>query len=73
MFRLIFTIPATLKITEKPRKYHFNLSQSTFTLRNNSTGSFPSWGRSAYAPAFFCFPAEASETPITQLSYSGLD
>jgi hypothetical protein len=31
--------PLMLKINEKPRKYHFSLSQSTFTLRNNSTGS----------------------------------
>jgi hypothetical protein len=29
--------PATLKIIEKARKYHFNLSQSTFTPRKNST------------------------------------
>ncbi len=28
----IETMPATLKIKEKPRKYHFSLSQSTFTL-----------------------------------------
>jgi hypothetical protein len=35
----IFTKPATLKINEKPRKYHFSFSQSTFTPRNNSTGS----------------------------------
>jgi hypothetical protein len=32
-------MPATLKIKEKLRKYHFFPSQSTFTLRNNSTGS----------------------------------
>jgi hypothetical protein len=35
----IETMPATLKIIEKARKYHFSLSQSTFTPRNNSTGS----------------------------------
>src|SRR5207253_7194328 len=29
--------PATVKISEKPRKYHFFDIQSTFTLRNNST------------------------------------
>jgi hypothetical protein len=33
------TMPEMLKINEKPRKYHFSLSQSTFTPRNNSTGS----------------------------------
>jgi hypothetical protein len=32
-------MPATLKINEKARKYHFSLSQSTFTPRNNSTAS----------------------------------
>src|ERR1700677_1697539 len=35
-------MPATLKIKEKPRKYHFSLSQSTFTPRNNSTCSLHS-------------------------------
>src|ERR1035437_3225323 len=38
----IETMPAALKINEKPRKYHFFPSQSTLTLRNNSTGSLPS-------------------------------
>jgi hypothetical protein len=32
-------MPATLNIIEKARKYHFFPSQSTFTLRKNSTGS----------------------------------
>jgi hypothetical protein len=31
--------PATLKIMEKARKYHFFPSQSIFTPRNSSTGS----------------------------------
>jgi hypothetical protein len=35
------TMPDTLKIKEKARKYHFFPSQSTFTPRNNSTGSLP--------------------------------
>ena len=39
-------MPATLKINEKPRKYHFFPSQSTFTLRNNSTDSLRFLGRS---------------------------
>src|SRR5580658_8791911 len=34
--------PATLKINEKHRKYHFFPSQSTFTLRKNSTCPIPS-------------------------------
>jgi hypothetical protein len=40
-FQLIFAMPATLKIMEKARKYHFHPSQFTFTLRKNST--FFSW------------------------------
>src|SRR5580658_10066980 len=34
--------PATLKINEKHRKYHFFPSQSTLTLRKNSTCPIPS-------------------------------
>ncbi len=36
-FQLILTMPATLKIMEKARKYHFYPSQFTFTPRKNST------------------------------------
>ena len=49
-------MPATLKIKEKARKYHFNLSQSTFTPRKNSTGSLRFLGPElAPAPALNVF------------------
>jgi hypothetical protein len=52
--------PATLKSKEKARKYHFNLSQSTFTPRKNSTDSLPFPGaRAARAPAFNVFRCRA--------------
>ena len=62
-------MPATLKINEKPRKYHFFPSQSTFTLRNSSTGSLPSWERSKLlaGSSAHCFPAPL-KLPLPGLS-----
>ena len=45
--------PATLKISEKPRKYHFLPSQSIFTSRNSSTDSLPSSAGPRLPRAFF--------------------
>src|ERR1035437_2843621 len=70
----IETMPAKLKINEKPRKYHFFPSQSTFTLRNNSTGSLPFLGGwSPGAPAFLCFFPCRPGLPAWQLPYRDLD
>src|ERR1700677_3987417 len=63
--------PATLKINEKPRKYHLSFSQSTLTLRNNSTGSLPFLGlKPSWASAFIKL-TPASPFPIHGSVFQG--
>jgi hypothetical protein len=64
-------IPATLKIIEKRRKYHFNLSQSIFTPRNNSTGSLSaSWEAGASrGHSALVFSSAGHNLAAGQLSY----
>jgi hypothetical protein len=56
-------MPATLKINEKARKYHFFPSQSTLTLRKNSTDSLPflgGWNRTGSSELMFSAAGEDS-------------
>jgi hypothetical protein len=59
-------MPATLKIIEKARKYHFLPSQSTLTLRKNSTDSLPFLGagtRTGSGILMFSAASRAAATP----------
>src|SRR5579864_1024560 len=59
-------IPATLKISEKARKYHFLPRKSMLVLRNNSTlnPQKPYWGLGAGGQNDFHQPPASNPSPL---------